>query len=144
LMRLLAATKSSDIRAILSALGDSDVATLDTPFGPRNVAWRAFGGNPSNISTIGLGTKPGRSLTERVTNAIDAVLEERFTESVTPPTSPGLAAAQWFGRPQSGPDQGMFNWKSPTPGFGRKIHVVLSASEKESAPTVDVQDNGIG
>lgn len=144
MMRLLASTKSSEIRAILASLGDSDVATLDVPFGPHHLVWRAFGGNPSNISTIGLGTKPGRSLTERVTNAIDAVLEERVSDGVTPPTSPRAAASLWFGRPESGPDQGLFVWKNPPSGFGRKIHVVMSPSEKESAPTVDVQDNGVG
>src|SRR5687768_12187592 len=101
LKKLLACTFTDEMRKILQDLGDSDASTLDVPFGKHKLVWRAFGNTPSNISSVGLGTKPGRSLSERITNGIDAVLEGRVVAGVTPPTSPRQAAKQWFGRPFS-------------------------------------------
>jgi hypothetical protein len=141
---LLAATGSGEMRNILVGLGDSDAATLNTPFGKHRLVWRPFGGKESNLSTIGLGTKPGRSLTERITNAIDAILEERITAGVNPPISPRRAANAWFGRPVSGPDAGLFSWRDMPDDFDKHIHVVLRQSDREDRPTIDVVDDGIG
>ena len=142
--KLLSCKSGNDLRAILQGIGDSDASTLDVPFGPHKLVWRAFGGTSSNISTINLGTKPGRSLTERITNAIDAVLEDRVVPGVVPPNSPRQAALQWFGRPLSGSDSGLFAWTNRPEGIDRRVHVVITSSDKESAPTIDVIDNGIG
>lgn len=142
--RLLQCTKSSQMRDLLNELGDSDSATLDVPFGRHDLVWRPFGNTTSNQSSVGLASKAGRSLTERITNAIDAVLEERSLIDVSPPTSPRQAASRWYGRPSSGPDSGMFSWKDMPEGFDRNIHVVMQGSDKESAPTIDVVDGGIG
>src|SRR5687767_1948842 len=98
---LLSATSSDEVRNILAGVGDFDTATLNIPFGKHRLMWRAFGGKESNVSTTGLGTKPGRSLTERITNAMDAILENRVAPGVNPPDSPRKAASTWFGRPQS-------------------------------------------
>lgn len=137
---LLKAVRASDFRDVLSKAGDYDAATLDMPFGPHQLVWKAFGGNPSNVSTIGLGTKSGRSLTERVTNAIDAILERRFQEGASPQASPRKAAEAWFGRPFTG----LFNWKNEPLDFDRQIHVILQDSENSESPTIDVLDQGIG
>lgn len=142
--RLLSCLSSSELRSILNEFGDSDSSTLDVPLGESRLVWRAYGDTASNISSVGLGTKSGRSLTERVTNAIDAVLEDRVLDCVMPPTSPRQAANQWFGRPVSGADSGLFSWKEMPSGFDRRIHVVLQQSGKEVAPTIDVMDDGIG
>src|SRR5438309_1516382 len=99
---LICATGATEIRNILAGLGDFDANTINVPFGKHRLVWRPFGGTESNVSSTGLGTKPGRSLTERVTNAIDAVLEDRVIGGVNPPTSPRQAASAWFGRPISG------------------------------------------
>lgn len=141
---LVRATRNEEVRGILEEIGDSSEATLDVPFGRFKFHWHAFGNNPSNISTIGLGTKPGRSLTERVTNAIDALLEDRVQVAVAPPTSPRLAAKAWFNRPISGPDDGLFKWDYSAFGIDRRISVVMLPSGNEFAPTVDVVDEGIG
>lgn len=145
LMRaLLAARTNEDVRAVLDAIGDHRSLGLDEPFGPFQFCWHPFGDNPSNISSIGLGTKPGRSLTERITNAIDAVLEDRTPSGVPLPTSARAAAQQWFGRPISGPDDGLFNWDYSEQGCDRRFSIVISESGNPSAPTVDVIDDGIG
>jgi len=141
---LIAARTSADVRAALAAIGDSPDLDIRTDFGPLKLRWEPFGDNLSNISSIGLGTKPGRSLTERLTNAIDAVLEERARKAVSLPDSSRLAAQQWFGRPITGPDDGLYKWPHEGSKFERLVHVVLLPSSVKTAPTLDVLDEGIG
>jgi hypothetical protein len=141
---LLHTTASHEVRAILTDIGDSSESELDKPFGPLGLQWHAFGNSTSNMSTVGLASKAGRSVTERVTNMFDALLEDRKPEGVVPPTSPRLAAQKWFGRQVTGPGEGLFNWKYASTGIDKRLHLVLSASGNENAPTIDVVDDGIG
>ena len=142
---LVAATKPQEIAELLSDLGDSNEIGLDEELGSSGLMWHPVGDDPGNISAINLATKPGRSLTERVTNAIDALLEYRAHSSSGPlPKNPRDAAKKWFGRPVSGPDQGLFNWDYGTPHDDRHVFVTLLESGREEAPTVDVLDAGIG
>ena len=69
---------------------------------------------------------------------------KRAPQDVSQPTSPRAAASRWYGRPASGPDSGLFSWTKMPDGIDRHIHVVLQASDKEGAPTIDVMDDGIG
>jgi hypothetical protein len=144
LQALLAARTNAEVKSILDEMGDSADIGLDTAFGSLGLHWHAFGDNLSNVSSIGLGTKPGRSLTERLTNATDALLEDRVQPNVTTPTSARSAAKTWFGRPISGPDDGLFKWDYAGQDIDRRISVVLLPSGNDSAPTVDVVDDGIG
>src|SRR4051812_12391721 len=114
---LISATSGDEVRNILAAVGDYDKATLNAPFGKHRLVWRAFGGKESNTSSTGLGTKPGRSLTERITNAMDAILENRVVNGILPPDSPRRAASSWFGRPPSASDSGLFAWSSKPADF---------------------------
>ncbi len=143
--RLVGAVRRGEIASILNDLGDHSDVRMDEPFGKLGYFWHAYGDNPSNFSSTGLGTKPGRSLTERMTNAIDAILESRATSiSGELPRSPRSAAQKWFGRAVSAPDSGLFNWDYSSAGYDRKIHVVMNESGEEGKPTVDVIDEGIG
>jgi hypothetical protein len=144
LKALLSASSSAKIQEILAAIGDRPDLSLDEQFGPLNLQWHAFGNNPSNLSSVGLGAKPGRSLTERVTNATDAVLEDRFTPGIEAPRSARLAAKQWFGRPISGPDDRVYEWILKDPDLSRRIIAVLLPSGSENSPTIDIFDDGIG
>jgi len=144
LTRLLYESSSPAVKEILEEIGDFSDVGLDAPFGQLGLFWHPYGGNSSNYSTIGLATKAGRSLTERITNAIDAILEERATASPAKPTSPQRAASEWFGRPITGADTGLFSWEYSDGQYDRKVAVVLLPSEDENAPTVDILDYGIG
>jgi hypothetical protein len=144
LTELISATSSLEIQKILRALGDRSDLEIDEIFGELKLFWHPYGDNTSNLSTIGLATKPGRSLTERLTNGEDAVLEGRALTAATPPKSPRLAAKQWFDRPISGPDSGLFQWEISGRGYDRLLNIVLTSSGSETAPTVDVVDQGIG
>jgi hypothetical protein len=141
---LFQTTSVQDVRATLTDIGDSNESALDKPFGPLGLQWHAYGDNTSNLSTIGLASKAGRSLTERITNMFDAVLEDRKPNGIVPPMSPQLAAQQWFGRPMTGPGEGLFNWKYVSTGIDRRLHVAMSSSGSENAPTIDIIDDGVG
>jgi hypothetical protein len=143
LSRLLSAVRPNQVSDILAEIGDRADIGLDEPFG-SGYRWHAFGNNTSNLSTIGIATKPGRSLGERLTNAIDAILEDRVPTGVDLPDSARLAVQQWFGRPVSGPDTGLFRWKYSATDIDKRIQLILQSSGMEEAPTVDVLDDGIG
>lgn len=141
---LLAAKTSDEVSAALAAVGDSADVDIQSDFGPLGLRWEPFGDRLSNISSIGLGTKPGRSLTERLTNAIDAVLEERAHKAASLPDSSRIAAEKWFGRPITAPDDGLYKWNFEGSKFDRLVHVVLLQSDVKTAPTLDVLDEGVG
>ena len=142
---LFGSTRPEDVKAILTSLGDSHDVGNDEPFGPHHFIWHPFGDTLSNGSSIGLATKPGRSITERLTNAIDAVLERRASQVTgNPPDSPGLAAERWFGRPISGSDTGLFEWKYAQGAYEKQFVIVLLPSGQDDCATIDVIDRGIG
>lgn len=142
--RLIIESASPVIKEILEEIGDYPDVGIQNQFGNLGLFWQPYGGNSSNWSTIGLATKAGRSLTERITNAIDAVLEDRAVSSPSKPTSPQRAASEWFGRPITGPDSGLFDWEYSDGQYDKKVAMVLLPSENENAPTVDILDHGIG
>jgi hypothetical protein len=142
--QLLKATTPSQVRDILSQIGDVADIGLEKPFGKLNLYWHPYGNTTSNYSTIGLASKPGRSITERITNAIDAVLEEQALKNSRLPDSPQAAVNEWFGRPFSNSDTGLFDWKYTQGNFDRKVAIILNESGKKDAPTVDILDFGIG
>ncbi|HQV37409.1 MAG TPA: hypothetical protein PLS92_01890 [Flavobacteriales bacterium] len=107
--------------------------------------WEPYNGNENNLGTINLGSNSGRSLTERITNSIDALLEARANVTTgTKPNSPQEAMANWFGRPISGPDSGLFEWDYSAAKNDRKLHVILQPGDTGESPTVDVLDAGVG
>ena len=142
---LMTTRTSASMRSILAELGDGPHIRLDETFGEFGFFWHPFGDNTSNLSSIGLASKPGRSLTERLTNAVDAVLEERaLSHTGELPSSAREAASRWFGRPVTSSNDGLYNWNYRQSDGDRKIHFVLLDSEVKDAPTVDVLDSGIG
>ena len=145
LRRLVAATKPSDVQIILEDLGDRPYISVNVPFS-GGYYWHFYGNKESNMSSINLAAKPGRSLTERITNAIDAVIEKRVAKATGNwPASPMEAAGRYFGRPPSTADNGLYAWKTYlTQGYDRLVQVILTDEDKDTEPTIDVVDDGIG
>lgn len=141
--RLLPTTTPKQIMDVLHEIGDHKDVGLSNPIG-LGLFWQPYGNKTSNYSTIGLASKPGRSLTERITNAIDAVLEDHSSKAASKPLSPQAAVNEWFGRPYSTSESGLFNWNYGGGGFDRKVGVVINPSDTREAPTIDVIDFGIG
>lgn len=145
LSKLLHATKPSRIDGILAELGDHTGITVNQEFGSEKYKWVFYGNSESNLSTVHLGSKPGRSLVERITNAIDAVLEARMSQTTSVPKSPMDAAKTWFGRPPTTADNGLFAWKDyRTNDYDSLVQVVVTPGDQEIEPTIDIIDKGIG
>lgn len=86
-------TTSERVAAALAAFEASNVGTHWLPVGREN-----------NKGTIEASSDPGRSLIERLTNGIDAVLEDEFVRHKGKPEcrTPREAAQAWLGVPKDG------------------------------------------
>src|SRR5436305_470045 len=115
---------------------------LDADRAPRALD-RSVGLRPSNRGAIDVGTDPGRSVIERVTNAIDALLGLEHTVHKGKPEckSPRDAAEAWLGLDRRG-------LGSTTPrarqALARRTVVQLEPGEGKDSRIVTVRDSGIG
>lgn len=133
LASLLACTDLPSAQAALAAI----VAAPDLGAG-----WAPVG-RENNLGTIGAAADPGRSLVERVTNAIDAVLERARVEAnadVDCP-SPGEAARRWLGVPAGG--VGAMS-RTERRALAERISVTVDDDAGWASCVVTVQDQGIG
>src|SRR5438105_3177481 len=64
-----------------------------------HIAWKPVGGNDNNLAIINLGSDPAAGVVERITNAIDAILDHEWQQRGQPAhlTSPRAAVEAWFG-----------------------------------------------
>jgi hypothetical protein len=111
-----------------------------------NVKWVPVGGYKDNIATINIGTDPAAGLAERITNAIDAVIELEWHRKGKPNDilSPRIAAQNWFNL-EEGRLRNIDNAYDKTiQELARKIKITLRDSERENYPTVEIRDKGIG
>lgn len=135
------------LRTLLQSDTLVDVRTrLDEYVQPReaSIVWRPVGDRKNNSGTIQAAGDPARSLIERVTNGIDAVLERAFQEHHGKPDcrSPREAAGAWFGVPQSG-------LHKLTSIARRKlaqssVTVTLTPGDGKAKRTITVSDHGLG
>ncbi len=132
LKRLLAATRVRDVTALLEAAAGG-------------VMWRPVGDRENNLATINVGSDPAAGVVERVTNAIDAVLELEWINRGRPDglRTPRAAGESWFGLP-GGRLSGV-DLRSPSVAeLCRRVRVTLRDSEQALRPTLDVRDHGVG
>jgi hypothetical protein len=106
--------------------------------------WVPVGGINNNTGSINIGSDPADALNERITNAIDAILEREWREShmhEPQPGSPREAAERWFGVPH-----GHLSAMADTQRrkLAERIRVTLLESGLEKYPTVEVKDDGVG
>lgn len=107
--------------------------------------WRPLGDRVNNAGNVEVLAEPGPALVERITNAIDAMLELRHQELGAPepgPPTPKKAAEEWFGIKggtlDREKDEQIINLLSP------KIRVDVFDSGNPKRPTVTITDCGIG
>src|SRR5207253_7922593 len=121
----------TDVRNLL----ESAAATTD-------IAWRPVGDRRNNSGTIRIASDPALAMVERITNATDGMLElGRATNGGDDPSSPRMAAKQWFGVPASGLGE---MTDTERRNLGKHIVVTLAESDDSKRPTVVVDDSGIG
>jgi hypothetical protein len=94
------------LRSLLVAETAEDVLQLVDRFIEADPAasWAPVGGRPNNRGIIEVSANPGRALVERVTNAVDAVLDAQYIRHSGTPTveSPREAASAWLNVPDAG------------------------------------------
>ena len=128
---------SSNVREAEEAIYDFEAAQGD------KASWFPFGGRKNNRGPIEVSTDPGRSLVERITNAIDAVIESEYESHAGLPIcrSPKEAATAWLNVPPSG-------LSDMTPAQRRAIakHVAIKIlpGDGREARIVEVRDFGVG
>ncbi len=109
-----------------------------------NIKWIPVGGRQDNIATINIGTDPAAGLTERITNAIDAVIELEWHKQGKPTdiSTPRQATENWFNIPEGR----LRNIKREDidSKLAKRVKITLRNSEKENNPTVEIRDTGIG
>lgn len=107
-----------------------------------SIRWRAFG-RENNRGTVEASTDPGRSLVERVTNGIDAILEAEHERHHGRPEcrSPKDAAMAWLTVPEDG-----LSAMGPVPRrqLAQRVTVKVLAGDGRDARVVEVRDKGTG
>lgn len=120
------------------------VAELEAKFKFR---WRPVGDRENNFGTISIGSDPGSALVERITNAIDAVIEREAASQARKrsrkplPASPREAVEAWFGLP-GGRLANVDTEKRQK--LADNIFVRLLSGASKRKPTVEILDHGIG
>ena len=132
LSQILAATRVDSVTDVIQAVGSK-------------VSWKPVGGRDNNLATINLGSDPAAGVTERITNAIDAVLEREWIERGEPTNirSPREAVELWFGI-KDGKMENVDAREAEAASLADRIQVTLRDSSRDDHPTVDVRDYGTG
>lgn len=139
-------TPTALYQAIQAANSLSEVETAIESFEGEyhgKFRWLPVGGRENNSGTISVSADPGRSIIERLTNAIDAVLEAEHLQHDGIPIcqSPKEAASAWLNVPENGLSE--MSQRQRQELANRVVIKVLPGEGKESR-IVDVRDLGIG
>ncbi|MCY4448878.1 MAG: ATP-binding protein [Chloroflexi bacterium] len=105
--------------------------------------WSPLGGIVNNRGAVEVSGDPGRALVERVTNGIDAVLEDGHNVHHGTPEcrSPQEAAHAWFGVPLEGLSQVATRDRQR---LAERVEIRLLEGSGASSRTVEVLDKGTG
>lgn len=100
-------------------------------------------GRENNRGTIESSADPGRSLVERVTNGIDAILEEEWVQHRGRPDckNPREAASAWLGVPTDGLSRMSTRERQ---ALADRVQIVVDEGGGKQLRTVTVRDFGIG
>jgi len=109
----------------------------------EEVKWIPVGFRENNRGTIEASADPGRSLVERVTNGIDAVLELEHERHNGYPDcrSPREAASTWLNVPNKGLSKLTISERRK---LADKVRITLLPGDGKEARIVEVRDEGIG
>ena len=109
--------------------------------------WRPVGDNEANYGLINIGSDPGNALIERITNAIDGVIEREALRQLakkrgTIPASPREAVERWF-RVPGGRVTNLGDPAKRQP-LADNVVVTLLDGDHKRRPSVRIQDRGVG
>ena len=132
--KLLEAHKPDQIRDILFEIGKS------------KYRFEPVGGRKNNLATINIGTDPAAGVTERITNAIDAVLDKEWMVKNRPNDikSPRRATELWYNIEDGKISKIKDANDSRIRQLSSLVNVTLFDSGQPTKPTVEIRDKGIG
>lgn len=134
-------------QSLLNAKTVEQVITAMSEMGNYGLspAWKPVGDLENNLAIINLGSDPAAGAVERITNAVDSIIERKYIEKKTPflPTSPRSATEEWFDLPK-GRLAKMSSDEVRKYEATNQVVVTLHDSESPSVPTLDVRDYGTG
>jgi len=132
-----ALVEADSLSTVEAALHDFEQANSDSR------RWLPVGGRENNRGTIDSAADPGRSLVERLTNGIDAVLEYQHDAHNGMPDcrTPKEAAACWLNVAANG-------LSDMTPrqrrALAQEVSIKVLAGESRASRIVEIRDGGIG
>jgi len=137
---------SEIFKLLLKAHKTSEVTNVLMKIGKSKMRWEPVGGRKNNLATINIGTDPAAGVTERITNAIDAVLEKEWVLQGKPTDikTPRRACEQWFDIEEGKISKIKDPYDKRLKGLSDKIQITLYDSGKDTKPTVEIRDKGIG
>lgn len=122
---------------------DANVA-IESLIADHGFQWRPVGDNQANYGLINIGSDPGLAFIERITNALDAVVErEALRQGVTGqmPTTPREAVEIWFGLP-GGRIANLDTDRRQS--LADNITISIRDGSSKRRPTLVVRDLGVG
>ncbi len=132
----------TELNALLSASTCVDVEKVIRSLGSR-IEWVPLGGNPGNYGIIRMGAEPHDGITERITNAMDAMieLEVELRPELKDATNPRMAVERAFGF-----KDGNLRWldHKRIGELASNIKVTFLDSDDTKKPTIEIWDRGIG
>ena len=133
-------------KALQNAASTDDVERALSTFEStpqENLKWVAFGNRENNRGAIDASADPGRSLVERITNGIDAVLEAEHDSHGGLPDcrSPKEAASAWLNIPT---DSLSGLEAAQRRRLAQRVVVRLLPGAGKDSRIVEIRDNGTG
>ena len=109
----------------------------------QHIQWVAVGDRENNVGTIEGSADPGRSIIERVTNGIDAILEKEHDKHNGNPDcrTPREAAFAWLEVPLQGLSEISSTQRR---GLAQQIKVILQNGDGKDSRIIEIRDEGIG
>jgi hypothetical protein len=135
------------LEALLTATTTQQVETALDAFvaeNPGTVSFQPVGRRPNNQGSIEVASDAGRSMIERVTNMLDAILEMEHEDHSGNPTcrTPREAASAWLGVPEKEGLSGLS--QKQRRDLAARAVVRLEPGEGTQSRLLTVQDRGIG
>lgn len=112
----------------------------------HRISWRPVGGRDNNLPTINLGSDPAAGVIERITNAIDSIMELEWETRSRPAhlMSPRAAVEQWWGIKAGRLSNVEDLRESSVVEVSKKVQITIRDSERGDRPTIDIRDRGVG
>ncbi len=135
--------KLAETRNLDEALAAVGLLVKDHKF-----SWRPVGDRENNYGSINIGSDPGHAFVERVTNAIDAVIEREAIRRLAKgkpkaiPATPREAVETWFNVP--GGRVSNLATLAQRQKLADNVVVKLLDSKAKRQPTVEIRDFGMG